>query len=75
MGIPHLRKHLEPYAQRGAIQPSNLVIDGPALAYHILNLCRIKTIKNSPFEQPTYELLSRTTLEWLDRIRVCGLTM
>ncbi|KAJ4420800.1 hypothetical protein N0V85_000468 [Neurospora sp. IMI 360204] len=75
MGIPHLRKHLEPYAQRGAIQPSNLVIDGPALAYHILNLCRIKTIKNSPFEQPTYELLSRTTLEWLDRIRVCGLTI
>ncbi|EAA32554.2 hypothetical protein GE21DRAFT_6677 [Neurospora crassa] len=75
MGIPHLRKHLEPYAQRGAIQPSSLVIDGPALAYHILNLCRINTIKSSPFEQATYELLSRTTLEWLDRARTCGLTI
>lgn len=75
MGIPHLKRNLEPYAERGAIAPCNVVVDGPALAYHVLSLASRTTIKTSPFEQPSYELLGRTAIQWLEKMEECGLTM
>ncbi|KAK4236375.1 XPG domain containing-domain-containing protein [Achaetomium macrosporum] len=75
MGIPQLKRHLEPYAERSFIEPGNVVLDGPALAYHILNLCSRTTRKSSPFEQPSYQLLGKTAVAWLDRIQACGLSV
>ncbi|KAK0718258.1 XPG domain containing-domain-containing protein [Lasiosphaeria miniovina] len=75
MGVPHLRRHLEPYAQKGVIEPCNVVIDGPALAYHILALCLRSTQKSSPSEQPSYDVLGCTTVAWLDEIQASGLTV
>lgn len=75
MGIPQLKRHLEPYAERAAIEPGNAVLDGPALAYHMLNLCSRVTRKTSPFEQPSYELLGKTAIDWLERIQACGLSV
>ena len=75
MGIPQFRRRLDPYAVRAAIEPCNAVLDGPALAYHIVNLCLSRTKRTSPFEQPSYGLLGRTAVAWLDRIQACGLTM
>jgi hypothetical protein len=73
MGIPQLRRHLEPYAERAAIEPGTAVLDGPALAYHVLNLCSRTTRKTSPFEQPSYERLGKTAIAWLERMQACGL--
>ncbi|KAK4204156.1 XPG domain containing-domain-containing protein [Triangularia verruculosa] len=75
MGIPHLKRNLEPYAERGPIEPCDVVVDGPALAYHVLSLASRTTIKTTPFEQPSYELLGRTALAWLEKMEECGLTV
>ncbi|KAK0714989.1 XPG domain containing-domain-containing protein [Lasiosphaeris hirsuta] len=73
MGIPHLRRLIEPYGERKPIRPSYVTIDGPALAYHILKVCSRKTLKTSPFEQPSYKLLGETAIAWLDQIGAYGL--
>ncbi|KAL2015431.1 hypothetical protein VTK56DRAFT_5509 [Thermocarpiscus australiensis] len=75
MGIPHLKRHLEPYAERAVIEPCDAVVDGPALAYHVLGLCARTVRRTSPFEQPWYGLLGRTAVAWLDRIQACGLSV
>lgn len=75
MGIPKLRQYLEPYAERAIIDPTNVVLDGPALAYHILKLCSRTIRKTSPLEQPSYEVLGRTAIAWLERVQSCGLFM
>ncbi|KAK4152497.1 Deoxyhypusine hydroxylase [Chaetomidium leptoderma] len=75
MGIPQFRKHLEPYAERAAIEPGSAVLDGPALAYHVLNLCSRATRKTCPFEQPSNELLGKTAIAWLQQIQACGLSI
>lgn len=64
MGIPHLITTLERYASDKTLQNQTVVIDGPALAYHILHLCR-----NQGASQPSYSLLSRVVIDWLDRLR------
>ncbi|KAK3987840.1 Deoxyhypusine hydroxylase [Cladorrhinum sp. PSN332] len=73
MGIPRLKRNLEPFADKGIIEPCKAVVDGPALAYHALNLCSRATLKSSPFEQPSYELLGRTAIAWLTKIEEYGL--
>jgi hypothetical protein len=75
MGILGFRRLLEPYAtiRRTKIEPCQAVVDGPALAYHILRLCLRRTLKSSPFEQPPYKLLSKTVISWLDNIEECGI--
>lgn len=75
MGIPHLKRNLEPYAERGPIKPCQVTIDGPALAYHILGLCLNGTLKSSPFEQPSYGRLRDTVTAWLDQIVKLGFEM
>lgn len=63
MGIPHLISTLEPFAARGSLKGQDVVIDGPALAYHVLYICRRNGIG-----QPSYDLIGRTTLSWLDKL-------
>ncbi|EFQ30613.1 hypothetical protein CGRA01v4_12627 [Colletotrichum graminicola] len=63
MGIPHLLKHLSPYGVLGPIDGDRVVIDGPALAYHIYHLCT-----RSTSGVPSYDLLGRTALAWLDKL-------
>ncbi|KAL2261858.1 hypothetical protein VTK26DRAFT_3150 [Humicola hyalothermophila] len=75
MGIPQIKRHLEPYADRAALEPCSTVLDGPALAYHILAVCSRSTKRTSPFEQPSYGLLGKTAVAWLDQIKACGLTI
>ncbi|SPQ23661.1 daea0fe1-be1e-4288-aa7d-a1c1cdc0f56d [Thermothielavioides terrestris] len=75
MGIPQFKRHLEPYTQRAAIEPGDVVLDGPALAYHVLALCSRATRKTSPFEQPSYELLGKVAVAWLEKIQACGLSV
>jgi len=77
MGIPRLKNLLEPYASPtgSKVEPCQAVIDGPALAYHILGLCSNKTKRSSPFELPPYHLLSRTVVAWLNQIETYGLSV
>ncbi|PTB71008.1 hypothetical protein BBK36DRAFT_1165488 [Trichoderma citrinoviride] len=63
MGIPHLITTLESYASHEILQRQAVVIDGPALAYHVLHLCRLQGAR-----QPSYSLLSQVVIEWLDRL-------
>ncbi|EGR52107.1 uncharacterized protein TRIREDRAFT_55052 [Trichoderma reesei QM6a] len=63
MGIPHLITTLESYASHEILQHQDVVIDGPALAYHVLHLCRTQGAS-----QPSYSLLSQVVIEWLDRL-------
>ncbi|KAK3940662.1 XPG domain containing-domain-containing protein [Diplogelasinospora grovesii] len=78
MGIPGLKRHLDPYGLtvvyngRNPLNGIRVVIDGPALAYHVLSLCQRNVLKSSPFEQPSYRLLGQTALSWLDEIQTCG---
>ncbi|KAK0619828.1 XPG domain containing-domain-containing protein [Immersiella caudata] len=74
MGIPGLKRLLEPYATpRRKVGPCPTAIDGPALAYHVLGLCQRKTLKSSPFEQPSYELLGQTAVAWLGKVEESGI--
>jgi 3-dehydroquinate dehydratase len=61
MGIPRLLTTLEPYAAQGSLDDASIVVDGPALAYHILNICR-----RNGFNQPSYDVLGQTAVAWLD---------
>lgn len=75
MGVPQLKRRLEPYATRSVVRPCNAVLDGPSLAYHVLGLCSRQARRSSPFEQPSYELLGRTAVSWLHQVEACGLSM
>ena len=75
MGIPHLKRNLEPFAERGPIEPGQVAVDGPALVYHILGLCLNGTLKSSPFEQPPYQILGETALAWLAQVENLGFNM
>ncbi|OAA46280.1 hypothetical protein NOR_03033 [Metarhizium rileyi] len=63
MGIPHLYTTLRPLATWNFFQDEAAVIDGPALAYHILHICRANGVS-----QPSYGLLNHITLSWLDSL-------
>ncbi|PFH59120.1 hypothetical protein XA68_12786 [Ophiocordyceps unilateralis] len=63
MGIPHLTTSLQSFAQHRALQNEAIVIDGPALAYHILHVCRVNGAS-----QPSYRLIAQSTLRWLDEL-------
>lgn len=63
MGISHLYTTLQPLAAPAVLTDETVVIDGPALAYHVLHICRANGV-----DQPSYGLLSRVTLFWLDQL-------
>lgn len=71
MGIPHLISTLEHFADQIALQHGDaVVIDGPALAYHILFIC-----KRNGQVHPSYQLLSDTAIRWLDELTDRGVSM
>lgn len=70
MGVPRLRLHLQPYADRATLNGGTAVIDGPALAYYIHSLCVTNTVK-----VPSCEALGHVCLEWLDELTGHGLSM
>lgn len=70
MGVPRLRHHLQPYADRATLNGGKAVIDGPALAYYIHSLCITNTVK-----VPSCEALGQVCLEWLDEVTNHGLSM
>jgi hypothetical protein len=70
MGIPRLISTLEPYVVHGLLNNEHVVIDGPALAYHILYICNRHGIP-----QPSYKLLGETAVAWLDELTRRGVGM
>ena len=70
MGIPNLLSTLEPYAEPGILDHRQVVIDGPALAYHILNKCIAAGVHD-----PTHELLGLSVIAWLDELVNHGVVM
>ena len=91
MGIPHLAQLLQPYAettvlgcktrqcekhQINAISP-NVIIDGPALAYHIYHkLHRQKhDISNAFDTQPSYKAIGSAIIRYLDELQSYNLQM
>lgn len=85
MGIPHLLHHLQPYATKVFLTPSDhgnqqeppestsrhAIIDGPALAYHVYYICVNKRegARNAFEVIPSYRELGSATLAWLDQIQ------
>ncbi|KAJ6780466.1 hypothetical protein PWT90_01832 [Aphanocladium album] len=63
MGIPHLISTLEPYVEHMALTDVDVVVDGPGLAHHILHVCRVNGV-----DHPSYQLLGKTAVAWLDRL-------
>ncbi|PHH60827.1 hypothetical protein CDD81_1124 [Ophiocordyceps australis] len=63
MGIPRLTSTLQPYGFELRLQGETVVIDGPALAYHILHICR-----SNGEPQPAYSVIGYTTITWLNEL-------
>ncbi|KAM0499786.1 hypothetical protein ACHAP8_005394 [Fusarium lateritium] len=63
MGIPRLISTLEPYVVHGVLDNESVVIDGPALAYHVLYICNRHEIPH-----PSYKVLGDTAIAWLDAL-------
>ncbi|RDA85157.1 hypothetical protein CP532_1545 [Ophiocordyceps camponoti-leonardi (nom. inval.)] len=70
MGIPHLTNTLQNCGYHHVLQDQTVVIDGPALAFHILHICRV----NGAF-QPSNRLIAQSTLKWLDELVHQGVTI
>jgi hypothetical protein len=81
MGIPKLASRLHSYASTVVFEQSGgggdlethqrAVIDGPALAYHIYNLCRSSKehgVRNALQALPTYKELGIAAIRWLETI-------
>jgi hypothetical protein len=70
MGIPRLRRHLQPYSVLSALNSQTAIIDGPALAYYIHRLCakQDNTI-------PSCQVLGTTVLRWLERLDSYNITV
>ncbi|KAJ4389927.1 hypothetical protein N0V93_007399 [Gnomoniopsis smithogilvyi] len=70
MGIRGLTNVLKQYASREELC-GRVVIDGPAMAYHILWIARhnVATI----LDEPPYSLLAATAIQWLNRLESHGL--
>ena len=82
MGIPRLTLRLEPYAKRVSFEVHDqtlktAVIDGPALAFHILNLCLAQRDRpqSNLDSLPSLRELSQATLIWLETLEQHGFLM
>lgn len=71
MGIPRLTSMLRPYASETPLQ-GPAVIDGPALAYHVLHIARLETGTRTAVDEPSYAVLGSTAVRWLDTLQSCG---
>ncbi|CAK7271281.1 hypothetical protein SEPCBS57363_004534 [Sporothrix epigloea] len=79
MGVPKLLSTLTPYGDRRPLSNAQVVVDGPALAYHVVSLCMTDPLmsvgRNHPLEQPTYGQLGQTAVAWLDELRAQSVTI
>lgn len=71
MGIRHLTTFLQPYAAVKPLAGAQIVIDGPAFAYHIYFLCLKATpdARNALEAAPSYSVLVKIALLWLDGLQ------
>jgi hypothetical protein len=77
MGVRHLITFLRPYATSEALAGKQLVIDGPAFAYHIYHIAlQSRGNATSYFEAvPSYNVLADTAITWLDGLRASNAVM
>ncbi|CAK7270853.1 hypothetical protein SEPCBS119000_004300 [Sporothrix epigloea] len=79
MGVPKLLSTLTPYGDRKPLSSAQAIIDGPALAYHVVSLCMTDPLlsvgRNHPLEQCTYGQLGQAAVAWLDELRAQGVTI
>ncbi|KAL1900483.1 hypothetical protein Sste5346_002203 [Sporothrix stenoceras] len=72
MGVPKLLTTLTPFGDRKPLDNANVIIDGPALAYHVVGLCMADPVmaatRSHPLEQPTYAQLGQAAMDWLDAL-------
>lgn len=66
MGIRGLANTLRQFASREELE-GRVVIDGPALAYHILGIARLNAL--TILDEPTYAVLANTATQWLDSLQ------
>ncbi|CAG8979707.1 hypothetical protein HYALB_00003938 [Hymenoscyphus albidus] len=72
MGIPRLTKILRPYALSGPLEYQVVVIDGPALSFHIYHLClssRREIARNQLETGITHKELGDVAIQFLDSLR------
>lgn len=72
MGIRGLTVTLKPFASRAELT-GRVVIDGPALAYHILHISRVELSSSTTLEEPSYSVLGSKVVQWLDSLQDCGI--
>jgi len=87
MGIPHLMHHLQTYGEKvlfqhndstkPPFQSTNIIIDGPALAYHVYYIClsRRSGARNAIDAIPSYKELSHAVVAWLDQCETYSIGM
>lgn len=73
MGIKGLSTALRRFASQESLQGHRVVIDGPALAYHILWIARVEAGVSTILDNPTYTVLGDTTTRWLDSLQSHGI--
>ena len=90
MGIRGLTKHLLPYAEWKVLgnsaedhsgsschEAKNVVIDGPSLAFFIYRRLLAHTLDGSSIlgSIPSYGMLGRAAVAFLEQLQSCGLIM
>jgi len=87
MGIPHLMQNLQTYGEKVLFQQqdgtklsaptTNIIIDGPALAYHIYYIClsRRGGARNALDAIPSYKELAYAIIAWLDQLETYSIGM
>lgn len=70
MGIRGLANVLRQFASQEELC-GRVVIDGPALAYHILGIARLNVL--TILDEPTYSVLAKIATQWLDSLQSHGL--
>jgi hypothetical protein len=77
MGIPHLITYVRPYAKTKSLKGQNVVVDGPAFAYHIYHRCiALRPGARNPFDAvPTYKDIGEAAVLWLGELKSHGVTL
>ncbi|KAG6005908.1 hypothetical protein E4U21_007542 [Claviceps maximensis] len=70
MGVSHLYTSLRTFAHADILDGDVVSIDGPALAYHALHLCRANGV-----DVPSYHFLGHVATCWLDKLELHGISV
>ncbi|KAI3401348.1 hypothetical protein diail_11431 [Diaporthe ilicicola] len=71
MGIRGLTASLRPFATWSKLT-GTVVIDGPALAYHVLFAGRLEASVSTALKDPSYSVLGSSAIQWLDNLQSRG---